>query len=369
MRILQISSAINFGGGEKHFVDLCHGFHKKEHEVFVALRKENEFEDRLEFLPAENRLHVSLRNALDVLSARKIAKFLREKEIDIVHAHLARDYPPASMAVRLYPSSKLIITRHVLFPMKSLHKLVLRNVSKAIAVSSAVESNLEKTFPKEDVVKIPNGVDTKKWAGIDKEKLSAEFRFENDIPKKARVISTIGELIKLKGQESFVSAAAQISEKFPNAYFIVVGKDYSPEEKFRQALTTLVREANLEKKFCFIDWVEDLVPLLSATEIFVSPSYSESFGLAILEAMASGTAVVSTATAGAKELINDGDIRVLSPIKNPVKLAENICGLLENDMLRENLGEQNQLRANDNFSVEKMIETTESIYKEALDHQ
>ena len=369
MRILQISSAKNFGGGEKHLVDLCRALHLKGHEVFVALRKENEFEERLEFLPVENRLHVSLRNALDVLSARKIARFLRENKIDIVHAHLARDYPPASMAVRLYPDSKLIITRHVLFPMKGLHKLVLKNVSKAIAVSSAVESNLEKTFPKEKIIRVPNGVDMKKWADIDNEKLSAEYRFENDIPFDSVVIGAIGELKKLKGHEDFVDAAVQIAPKFPDVYFLVAGQDNSPEESFKQALTTMVREAGLEEKFRFIDWVEDVVPLLSATDIFVSPSHSESFGLAILEAMASGTAIVSTATAGAKELVNDGDIRVLSPIQDPVKLAENICGLLENDMLRANLGERNQHLAKENFSLEKMIEETESIYKDVLDYQ
>ena len=50
MKILQISSAKNFGGGERHFIDLCEGLSKRNHEVFVALRKENTWQDTLQKL-------------------------------------------------------------------------------------------------------------------------------------------------------------------------------------------------------------------------------------------------------------------------------------------------------------------------------
>jgi hypothetical protein len=52
----------------------------------------------LDFVPPENILHVSLRNSLGVLSAQKIAEFIVENNIEIVHAHAARDYIPASLA-------------------------------------------------------------------------------------------------------------------------------------------------------------------------------------------------------------------------------------------------------------------------------
>ena len=162
MRILQISSAKSYHKSGKPFVELCRGLNERGHEVFVALGKESDFGEKFDFLPASNLSKVSLRNSLDVLSARKIAGFLRENKIDLVHAHLARDYPPVSLAVRLYPKSKLIITRHILPPLKMLHKIVLKNVSKVIAVSSAVEANLKKTFPPEKIGCIPYGIELKK---------------------------------------------------------------------------------------------------------------------------------------------------------------------------------------------------------------
>ncbi|NNF00800.1 MAG: glycosyltransferase family 4 protein [Pyrinomonadaceae bacterium] len=366
MQILQISSAKNIGGGEKHLVDLCRGLHRKGHKVFVALRKENEFEHMLGFLPVENRLHVRLRNALDVLSARKIARFLRENEIDIVHAHLARDYPPASMAVRLYPDSKLVITRHVLFPMKKLHKLVLKNVSKAIAVSTAVERNLEKTFPKEKVIGIPNGIDIERSAKINKNELSMEFRNEHSIPLNSKLIGTVGELIALKGQDDFVTAAAAITARISDVHFVIVGRDNSIDMGFKKRLEQLVESSNLNEKFSFIDWVDDTLPLLSALDVFVSSSHSESFGLAILEAMAAGTPIVSTETDGAKELLDDEITGLLARISDPSDLAEKVIAVLNDDQKRIEFATAAKGVAREDFSLQNMIDQTLKVYKDSL---
>lgn len=367
MKILQISSAKDYGGGEKHLVDLCRGLQENGHEVFVAMRKENGYEEKLNFLPADHILHTSLRNSLDLLSAHNISRFLKKHTIDIVHAHLARDYPPASMAVRLHSRSKLIVTRHVLFPMKNLHKIVLSNVSKAIAVSSAVEANLEKTFPKDKVVCVPNGIDIAKLADVDHKTLSKQFRFERNIPFDVQVVGTVGELKPLKGQEDLVLAANEIVKKFPDTHFVIVGVDNSIDQSYRRKLKRLVKVFGLERQFTFLDWIEDTAPLLSAFDVFVSPSHTESFGLAILEAMASGTAVVSTDTGGAKELITDGESGLLAEIKDPVDLAGKVCALLEDEFKRIELGTNAQRIAKEKFNLAKMIERTEAVYRECLE--
>ena len=98
-------------------------------------------------------------------------------------------------------------------------------------------------------------------------------------------------------------AANEIVKRFPETHFTIVGTDNSFKKDFRRELKRLVKVFGLEDKFLFLDWVEDTAPLLAAMDIFVSASHSESFGLAILEAMASGKAIVATETEGAKELI------------------------------------------------------------------
>ena len=101
MRILHISSARTFGGGERHFVDLTRELAARGHDVFAALRPTNEWQERLGFIPGERILYVSIRNSFGMFSARQIARFVRENQIEIVHAHLARDYLPASLAAAL----------------------------------------------------------------------------------------------------------------------------------------------------------------------------------------------------------------------------------------------------------------------------
>ncbi len=367
MRILQISSARNFGGGEKHLVDLCRKLHERGHEVFVALRPSNQWQQRLDFLPPENILHVSIRNAFGIFSVQKIAEFVRQNEMEIIHAHVARDYLPASLACRITKNTKFILTRHVLFPMKPFHRFTLKNVSQAIAVSSAVEGNLETIFPKHKIKHIPNGIEVKSLSAEQRKTLGEEFRFLHNISFDARLVGVVGELKPLKGQRDFVLAAYEIARQFPEAFFVVVGKEYQRNKSFRAELKRLVKVFSLTANFLFLDWVEDSAPLLSALDVFVSPSHSESFGLAILEALANGAAVVATETEGAKELIEHDISGKLVPINQPHKIAEAVCEFLNDETMHRRLTENAEQSAREKFDLTRMIEETENLYREILE--
>lgn len=364
MKILHISSAKTFGGGERHLVDLCRELQKRGHEIFVALRPTNEWQEKLSFLPPENIFHASIRNSFGIFSAKKIARFVRENNIEIVHAHLARDYVPASLVCRLSKNTKFVLTRHVLFSMKPFYKFTLGNLVKAIAVSNAVALNLQNTFPKEKIVMISNGIESAILTDEERKKKREEFRFFHEIPFDAPLIGTIGELKILKGQRDFVLAANEIAKKNAEARFLVVGKDYTLKKEFRLELKRLVKVFDLEERFLFLDWIDDLPSVLSALDIFVSASHSESFGLAILEAMINATPVIATETEGAKEILRNNETALLVPIQEVVKLAEAVESLLDEKEKRQMLGKNAQAFAIENFSLSKMVEATESLYEE-----
>jgi len=366
MRILQISSAGNFGGGERHFCDLCSGLTADGHDVFVALRQENDWRARLSFLPERNFINLRLRNSFDVSSAKKLAKFIDENNIEIVHAHLARDYPVASLAVRFASDAKLVLTRHVLFPVNFLQRFVLGNASKVIAVSGAVEDNLKKIFAVAKIVVIYNGVEIENRTSADYRNLRESFRFSHDIPFDAPLVGIVGELKPLKGQEDFVLAVQIIAGNFPEARFVIVGKDNSRNQYFRKKLKRLVKIFNLESRFLWLDWIEETVELLAALDVFVSASRSESFGLAIVEAMASSRAVVAAETGGAKEIIEDDKTGKLVSVGNPVELAEAVGMFLADENMRRVFGENARKAAIERFGVEKMIGETEKVYRDVL---
>lgn len=364
VRILHITSARAFGGGEKHLLDLTRELKNRGHDVFIALRPSNEWQSRFDFLPEENFLHVSIRNSFGVFSAERIAKFVRENNIEIIHAHTGRDFLPASIVCRITRNTKFVLTRHVLFPMKPFHRFALKNVSKAIAVSPSVASNLQKIFPKDKIVLISNGINIENQTDEERENLSKDFRFLHNIPFDAQLIGTVGELKVLKGQRDFVLAANLVARKYPEAYFVIVGKDNSIRQEFRQELKRLVKVLNLGNRFLWLNWVEDTAPLLAALDVFVSASHTESFGLAMLEAMASGTAIVAAETEGAKELFENEKTAKLVPIKDSIRLAAAIGEFLEDENLRETLGRNAKETAKERFSLEKMIDETEKLYQE-----
>ena len=366
MRILHISSARNFGGGERHLVNLTRGLTERGHDVFVALRPTNDWQHRLDFLPPENIFHSSIRNAFGIFSAQKIVGFVNRNAIEIVHAHVARDYVPASMVCRISKNAKFVLTRHVLFPMKPFHRFALGNLSKAIAVSSSVATNLQNIFPKGKIKTISNGINIKNSAAENRRKLREEVRFLHDIPFDAQVVGTIGELKEVKGQRDFVLAANEIGKRRNDVFFVVVGKDNSVNQTFRRELKRLVKVFDLAEKFLWLDWIDDLQTVFAALDIYVSASHTESFGLTILEAMSNKTPVAATETEGAKELLRDGETALLTPVKEPLKLAEVIENLLNDKAKRAEFAEKAQIYAGEKFSLGEMIEKTEKLYEEIL---
>jgi phosphatidylinositol alpha-mannosyltransferase len=360
VRILQISSAKTFGGGERHFVDLCRELTARGHEVHVALRPTNEWQDRLDFIAPERFMHVSVRNSFGTFSARRIARFMDNRKIEILHAHAGRDYLTASIACRAAKGVRLAITRHLTLPLKPFHRYALRNVSAAIGVSAAVGLQLERTFASDRVWVIPNGISIDNDAAGPTTALRHEFRSFHEIPDDVPVVAAVGELKVPKGQRDLVLAANEVLKQFPDCRFVIAGRDNSVDKKFRRELRRLVRVLGHDQSFLWLDWVDSLQPLLAAADLFVSASHLESFGLSILEAMSAGTPVIATATDGAKELIADAD--ALVPIKEPVELAAAICRLLADPSRRRVIAERQRHDAAEMFSLSRMVDATEQVY-------
>ena len=366
MKILQISSAEFLGGGERYLTDLANALVARGHSVYAVLRPNSPLVPQLS-IPSESLLSLPLTNSLDAHSARRIASFVSQHDIDIVHAHLARDYPLAAYASSRHSSSRLIVTRHVLFPMNRLHKLTLRRVAKVIAVSEAVALQLrsEKIVPNDRIKVVLNGVDVARFEKARSNFQQAEFRGRLGFPANGFLIGTVGELNPLKGQEEFLQAAAKIAQSFPDAYFIVAGVDSSRDQSQRNALEELSRSLGISDRVQFVSWLDDIADLYCALDVFVSSSRAESFGLAMAEAMATGTAVVATATEGAKQLIKDEQTGSLVPVGNVREIASAVCELLADSQKRKTIGDYAKTSIRDEFSLPRMVDETEALYREA----
>jgi len=366
MRILQLSSARALGGGERHLADLANGLSRRGHEVYAALVPASPLPGQLSNLSKENLIELPLRNSLDVASALKLARFVRRNQIEIIHAHLARDYPLAALAARRADGARVVITRHVLFPLSRIHKLLLRRVKRVIAVSQAVADVLiaQEIFDRDEIVLIHNGVDLDRFA-----KSKAGDSVERQKTGARLCVGTIGELAPIKGQETFLRAAAIVSARRDDVDFIIAGEDKSRTGENRLGLERMVEELELSKRVRIAGWADDVAELLRSFDVFVSSSRSESFGIAIAEAMASGVPVVSTMTAGAREIIDEDKTGRLVPIGDAEALAEAICKLLDDPNARVRLAANALHAVRERFSLDRMVAATEQVYQEVLEHR
>lgn len=367
MKILQISSAQAFGGGERHLADLSNSLAARGHEVHAVVRFNSPLLRDLK-IPGENVTTLSLRNALDARSASALAKLVAARKIEIVHAHMARDYPLAAYAVRRNPGARLIVTRHVLFPLNRLHKVTLAHVSRLIAVSHAVARELQAQalIAPEKITVIQNGIDLKRTADARSRFDRAEFCRRWDLPLESSLVGSIGTFTVLKGHEDFLQAAATLRDSTPSAFFIVSGTESAATKQYRQRLERLIQQLGLTNRVRLLGRMDDISELYCALEVFVSASHSESFGLAIVEAMAAGAAVVATDTEGAKEILRDGSTGILVPIGGIGQISRTISELLAHPEKREEITANALADVRQRFSLERMVEETEKIYSEVV---
>lgn len=368
MRILQISSARTLGGGERHVVDLSNALASRGHDLHFAISPHSPLAEHLTALPEENVVRLRLRNAIDLISARSLSRLVREREIEIVHAHMARDYPLAAFATKRNPRAHLILTRHVLFPLNKLHTLTLAHTSRVIAVSRAVADRLqtEDIFPANKIRVVPNGIDFRRFEQSMKNFRRSDFFESLGIPVTRRLVGTVGTINRLKGHEEFLRAAAIIARQVADVDFVIAGEDASRKGENRARLTHLIKELGLEKRAHLLGRLGDVAPLLCALDVFVSASRTESFGLAVAEAMACGAPVVATATEGAREVIGDAATGVLVPIGSVEALAKATADLMSDPARRSRLSALARMTVRERFSLERMIAQTERVYREAL---
>ncbi len=369
MRILQISSARAFGGGERHFVDLADGLARRGHEVFAALRPGSPLRKRLAAISSDRVVTLPLRNALDLPSAFALARLAREHNIEIVHAHAARDYPLASVAARL-SRARLVITRHVLFPMSRAHSLLLADASRVIAVSQAVARSLlaRKIFPEQKIRVVYNGIDVEGLSAVADELDRSAYRKRISSSVHARLlVGTLGELSAVKGQEDFVRASSLVAQEFDDAEFVIIGEDNSRRGDNRALLEKLISGFGLCGRVHLLGRRDDAAEILSCLDVFVAASRSEAFGLATVEAMACGAAVVATETAGAKEIVEDNLTGLLVPPRDAQAIAASVVRLLRDENLRTRLTSNARRTAKERWSLVRMLDETEALYQEILD--
>ena len=169
-------------------------------------------------------------------------------------------------------------------------------------------------------------------SGVNTEKFSAQPLPEGDEVH----FLLIGRLLKDKGVREYVEAARQVKQQYPQAIFNLVGfLDSNPSSVTQQELDQWVNDGTVK----FWGKLADVRPAINACHVFVLPSYREGTPRTVLEAMATGRAIITTDAPGCRQTVEDGYNGWLVPVQSADKLAEAMERFLNEPELIEKMGQ------------------------------
>lgn len=323
-------------GVTEHAYNLAKYLREKGHRVTILTlhypgeKKEKNVErvGRVIFVPMNGTLVT-----VPFLNPSVVRAFFMKNSFDIVHLH-GPFFPGLSHWALKYSNAPCVATFHTtgfseitigaglyqkLFPF-------YKNLKARIGVSPVAVDFIKPYIPGDYLI-VPNGVDTSHFSPSGKKHKKIE-KIEG------KKLLFLGRLDTRKGLGQLLPAF-KLLQKEMDIHLIVAGK--GPEkpryEKF-------VKENNLSERTHFLGYIpnEELPSIYRSCNIYCSPALGgETFGIVLLEAMASGTPVVSSNIAGYRQVINDGENGLLFDPHSPQDIKQKISRLLQNENLKKKL--------------------------------
>ncbi len=270
----------------------------------------------------------------------QVRHFLEAEKFDIIHLHGALAPALPYLAIK-YSKAKNFVTFHSAYEESFGYVLwepvleqYFRRIDGMIAVSTVARDCVLKYFPIGEYRIIPNGIDTQ--------------RFHPDVPeveelkKYSPKILFVGRFEPRKGLKYLLMAFPEVVKHFPDAKLVIVGEGFLEHYYCRYI------EDHIKENVIFVGFVgpEQLPHYYASCDIYCSPATgAESFGIVLLEAMATGKPIVASDIPGYRTILSDGVEGLFFEPENPDALAEKIIYLLKHPELMKQFGKMGREKA------------------------
>ncbi len=287
-----------------------------------------------------------------------LKKLLKEGSFDLIHIHL---WNPGSCRYAFYAAKSagipIVTTEHDPFELNGIKGMIkkkcLKLTDQIIAISMDNLGHLSQIDKglKNRLNLVHNGIEVDKF-------LDTVDNVARSVKHGEIAITCIAELHPRKGQKYLIEAFKKLQNEIPNLHLFLVGK--GPDE------AELKYHYKDVKNLFFMGWQDDIAGVLNVTDILVLPSLREAFGLVLLEAMASGVAVIATNNGGTKDIIVDGETGILVPPANVDRLTDAIRTILRNPSQKRDMERAALERVKREFSAGSMARDTLEVYDKCL---
>ncbi len=362
MNILFIANHLNVGGVTSYLYTLSGGLKQKGHNIYLA----SSGGELTEKFITSGIKHISVplmtKNEISpkiIFSYFKLKKEVKKLNLDLVHSNSRTTQVLGNLLSRAF-NIPHVFTCHGFFRPKLSRRLFPYWGQAVIAISREVKEHLiaDLKLDAKNISVINNGIDTGNFGDF-----SARDNLRKDLGiNDASLVGIIARLSDVKGHIYLIRAMRKVIEIFPTAKLLIIG-----EGKMKNALIKEAGVLGIKENVLFIPEAGNTRDMLAAMDVFVMPSLQEGLGLALMEAMAQGLAVVGSAVGGIKTLIQDRVNGLLVGPADVEGLAQAVVELLKDSKLRQDLGIKARKFITDNFSKERMVDQTQKVYKRCLE--
>ena len=304
-------------------------------------------------------LPLTVRRQLDRQDYGRLRGFLRENQIDVMHAHWSTDMivPPLAALRERVPVR--IMTRHMPYPFKNrigswLYSQVLW--TRLVTVSASVRETLLSCGVAPDKVEvIHHGTDVDAFAQTTAP--ARTVRRELGIPEDFLTVGMAGRLAPEKGHFILLEAIARLGDRYPLRCVIVGDGPFEAEIRAR------VQQLGLEDRVLFTGFRPDVNNVMNALDVLTLPStWKEPCAAVVQQAMALSKPVIGTDTGGTPEMIVEGETGLLVPPGDSQALADAIARLAGDAFLRKRMGASGRERVSELFTLSVMTDKIEALY-------
>ena len=263
----------------------------------------------------------------------RLKQLFRDSRTDVIIAHRSSDLWNLAPVIQADHFPRLVFVNHILNEHVAkddwLHQRLYRKIDAVITLSELGKTFFIRTtgMPASKVHVIPNGIDVDRFAAARNQR--AKQRQMLHVEADTIMLLLVGRIDPLKGQLEFIRSLPSIIDKFPKVRAYIVGEPTHGEwADYHEELKQTVQKLNLNNHVVFAGYQADVAQWYAAADLFVMPSYRETFGLVLLEAMASGVPVIATDSGAPPEILRDGQYGLLVKPKSADAIAKGVLHLL-----------------------------------------
>ena len=297
-----------------------------------------------------------------------LQSLLTSEKIDILHWHcLFNDSYLAKLVdwdcAKIFTNHSSAYLKMLNSPFKRVYlKWMLKHTDKIIAPSQELSLKSRAIKPAEEIIYIPNGVDTEKFSPNVK---AYDIRVLYPIPKNGMILLCPRRLDPKNGIEYLIKSVPYVLREVDNAYFLIAGDG---DKAYGKYLEKLSYEKGVSDNVIFAGKVDnvDMPGYYSSCDVVVLPSLVEATSIAGLEGMACGKPIIGTKVGGIPEIVTNEENGLLVEPTDPQNLAQAIITLLKDQDKRKNLGLNGRKLALDKFDWRVIAQRTVEVYTSSI---